>query len=208
MTCENNCCKTLLKKRINILFNDVFNKNALVMKSFFVNNRVLSKRINKKWLIKHKLKFGFGFLTLFSSFSIYYLSHIEETPITGRKRFIAIKQKRMDSIYESRFRDMIEIYKNHFLPSNDKKVDRVMKIAIKLIQSNKDLEQIHEKKWTISVINDPNVRNAFVIPTGKIFLFTGILDICDNDEQLAVIIAHEIAHALLSHGSEQVYHQN
>ncbi len=194
--------------RINYLSNDVFNKNALVMKSFFVNNRLLSKRINKEWLIKHKLKFGFGLLTLFSSFLIYSLSHIEETPMTGRKRFIAIKQKKMDFIYEPRFREMKEIYKNHFLPFNDKKVEKVMKITLKLIQPNNDLEQIHEKEWTISMINDPNVRNAFVIPTGKIFLFTGILDICDNDEQLVVILDHEMAHALLSHGSEQVYYQN
>ncbi len=65
------------------------------MKVFFVNNRLLSKRINKKQLIKHKQKFDFGFLTLFSLFWIYYSSHTEETPITGRKRFIAIKQEQI-----------------------------------------------------------------------------------------------------------------
>jgi predicted Zn-dependent protease len=70
------------------------------------------------------------------------------------------------------------------------------------------LEQIHEKEWTISVINDPNVRNAFVIPIGKIFLFTVVLDIWDNDEQLAAIIVHEVVPAFFSHGSEQVYYQN
>jgi hypothetical protein len=79
------------------------------------------------------LKFGFGLLTLFSSLWIYYLSHIEEIPITGRKRFISIKQKQMDSIYESRFREMKEIYKNNFLPFNDMNVEKVMKVALKLI---------------------------------------------------------------------------
>jgi predicted Zn-dependent protease len=103
---------------------------------------------------------------------------------------------------------MKEIYKNHFMPFNDKKVEKVMKITLKLIQSNNDLEQIQDKEWTISVINDSSVRNAFFIPGGKLFLFIKILDICDNDEQLAAIIAHEMAHELLSHGSERVYYQN
>jgi polyphosphate kinase len=85
------------------------------------------------------------------------MSHIEETPITGRKRFISLKQKQMDSIYEFRFREMKEIYKIHILPSNDKNVDKVMKIALKLIQSNNDFEQIQDKDWTISLINYPNV---------------------------------------------------
>ncbi len=80
----------------------------------------------------------------------------------------------MDFVYESKFREM--------------------KITLILIQSNNDLEQIQDKEWTISVINDSSVRNAFFIPAGKLFLFIKILDICDNDEQLAAIIAHEMAH--------------
>ncbi len=100
----------------------------------------------------------------------------------------------MDFVYEFRFREMKEIYKNHFMPFNHKKVEKVMKITLILIQSNNDLEQIQDKEWTISVINDSSVRNAFFIPAGKLFLFIKILDICDNDEQLAAIIAHEMAH--------------
>jgi hypothetical protein len=50
----------------------------------------------------------------------------------------------MVSIYESRFREMKEIYTNHYLPFNDKNVEKVMKIAFKLTQSNNDLEQIHD----------------------------------------------------------------
>jgi len=47
-------------------------------------------------------------------------------------------------------------------------------------------------------------RNAFVIPGGKVFVYTGILDIARNDDGLAAILGHEIAHNLAHHAAEQM----
>jgi hypothetical protein len=57
---------------------------------------------------------------------------------------------------------------------------------------------------SISVIDEPKIKNAFVLPTGQIFFFTGMLSLCDNDQQSGVILAHEMAHAVLAHGAELV----
>ena len=46
--------------------------------------------------------------------------------------------------------------------------------------------------------------NAFCLPGGKVVVYTGILRIAQNDDQLATVISHEIAHALARHGAERV----
>ena len=43
---------------------------------------------------------------------------------------------------------------------------------------------------------EDDVQNAFVLPNGNIFIFTGMLEICDNDDQLAMILAHEMGNCL------------
>lgn len=44
------------------------------------------------------------------------------------------------------------------------------------------------------MIDDKNTKNAFVLPGGKIFVFTGILPVSANDDGLATVLGHEIAH--------------
>jgi metalloendopeptidase OMA1, mitochondrial len=57
--------------------------------------------------------------------------------------------------------------------------------------------------WRVYVIDEPSVPNAFVIPGGQIFVFTGILPIAQNEAGLATILGHEIAHYTLRHIAEK-----
>ena len=54
------------------------------------------------------------------------------------------------------------------------------------------------------VIDDPAEKNAFVIPGNKVFVFTGILPICHDEEGLASVLGHEIAHNVASHSAERL----
>ena len=58
-------------------------------------------------------------------------------------------------------------------------------------------------EWEYSVLADDRV-NAFCLPGGKIGVLTGLLERVKNDDQLAAVIAHEVAHALAHHASERV----
>ncbi|MRI58214.1 MAG: peptidase M48 family protein [Epsilonproteobacteria bacterium] len=58
-------------------------------------------------------------------------------------------------------------------------------------------------KWEFYVLESPQV-NAFCLPGGKIFVYTGLLKLVENEDQLAAVIGHEVAHAILRHGSERV----
>ncbi len=58
-------------------------------------------------------------------------------------------------------------------------------------------------KWQFFVI-DKDVPNAFCLPGGKVFVYSGIFRAVQNEDQLATVIAHEVAHAIARHGAERM----
>ncbi|KAL7424718.1 metalloendopeptidase [Cryptotrichosporon argae] len=61
-----------------------------------------------------------------------------------------------------------------------------------------------QTEWEVYVIDDPKTKNAFVVPGGKIFVFTGILPVSANDNGLATVMGHEIAHQVARHSAERL----
>ncbi len=57
--------------------------------------------------------------------------------------------------------------------------------------------------WEITVFEDPQA-NAFALPGGKIGVYTGLLDVAENQHQLATVIGHEVAHVQANHSNERV----
>ncbi len=91
-------------------------------------------------------------------------------------------------------------------------VDRVTKVGqkiAKVIEIRPLMKEINldvkagALEWEYAVIKTDQV-NAFCLPGGKIAVFAGLLKMVDNDDQLAAVMAHEIAHALAHHSSERV----
>ena len=94
--------------------------------------------------------------------------------------------------------------------NNDRRqVERLREIARKLIAPSVRFNPDAERwRWEVNLISSRSV-NAFCMPGGKIAFFTGIINALKlSDDEVAVIMGHEIAHALLEHGrarmSEQV----
>lgn len=63
--------------------------------------------------------------------------------------------------------------------------------------------QLSNFAWEFNVVDDPTV-NAFCMPGGKVVVYTGIMEVAQNEDGLAVIIGHEVAHALAHHGNERM----
>lgn len=64
-------------------------------------------------------------------------------------------------------------------------------------------EIVDSFEWRFVVVNDP-LKNAFCVPGGKVFVFTGLFNIMESEDALASIVAHEVGHAIARHGSERI----
>lgn len=93
-------------------------------------------------------------------------------------------------------------------PDTDARVIRVQSIVDKLIPySLKWNERAKNWKWAIAVIRSPDIR-MYCLPGGKIVIYSGILDrVHLNDSELAMLLGHEIAHALREHARERLGQQ-
>ncbi|XP_032232170.2 metalloendopeptidase OMA1, mitochondrial isoform X2 [Nematostella vectensis] len=134
-------------------------------------------------------------------FLAYYVYHLEETPITHRRRFMPVGNAQMRDVIEEEYRQVLEQCGEHILPVNHPYHRRVFEVAQRLVMANRS-EEIDGIKWQVNVVDTDDV-NAFVLPNGQIFMFVGILRMLPNEGALATILGHEMAHAILRHAAEQ-----
>ncbi|XP_046383159.1 metalloendopeptidase OMA1, mitochondrial-like isoform X2 [Ischnura elegans] len=130
--------------------------------------------------------------------------HLVEAPVTGRKRFIVFSKNELLRLADAQRDILLEEHGRHLLPSSHYHYKRVARVATEIIVKNEDLLGVQDSPWVIILVDDPEQRNAFVLPNKCIFVFTGMLNVCTNDDQLACILAHEIAHVALSHMEENL----
>ncbi|MEN8660965.1 MAG: M48 family metallopeptidase [Lentimonas sp.] len=62
-------------------------------------------------------------------------------------------------------------------------------------------------QWEFVVFEDNSQINAFAMPGGKVAVYTGIFNIAKTDDDLAIVMGHEVAHVAAGHGNERVSHQ-
>ena len=129
-------------------------------------------------------------------------------PITGRSRSVVMDEAQLASVSETEYKKLKSKAKESQDPSANAMVARVAKQMVAATESlakdygfSKDLAVY---KWEFTLIDDPKMVNAFCLPGGKIVVYTGILPIAKDDAGLAVIVGHEIAHAIAKHGNERM----
>ena len=84
-------------------------------------------------------------------------------------------------------------------------VDAVREIGAKIARAASDSDPGFE--WAFNVIDSEQV-NAFALPGGYTAIYTGIIPVAENEDGLAAIMGHEVAHALAHHGAERMAQQN
>ena len=78
------------------------------------------------------------------------------------------------------------------------------RMVTKVLQRLIPAAGLEGQKWEVRVIDDPDEQNAFVLPGGKVFVFSGILPICAGEDGVAAVLGHEIAHNVAHHTAEKV----
>ena len=157
----------------------------------------------KNKLLEHKKKIGFAGTSFFGGLVYAYESHVQECSVTGRRRFVALYPDQVKKISKQEFEASLDEYKSDILHNKHPSYERVVRVSNRLLHANRDIRQIYDKTWTVTVVDLP-IQNAYVLPSGNIFVFRGMLDFCRNDDALAVILAHEMAHAIIGHGAEKL----
>lgn len=80
------------------------------------------------------------------------------------------------------------------------------RIRDELLNSD-DIRYRNEFSWDVYIIEDDNVLNAFCVPGGKMYFYTGIIKFLDNEAQFAGVMAHEMAHADRRHSTKTMTKQ-
>lgn len=130
--------------------------------------------------------------------------------ITGRKQLNIISNAQMISLAQTEY---AEVLKKSKVVTNSKASVTVTNIGKRIVEAvNKYYASqgmqslLKDYKWEYTLIESKEA-NAWCLPGGKIAVYTGLLPITENDDALAVVIGHEIAHALAEHGKERVNQQ-
>ncbi|MCB0514689.1 MAG: M48 family metallopeptidase [Chitinophagales bacterium] len=130
-----------------------------------------------------------------------------KVPITGRKQVNLLPEDMMTSMSLTSYNDFL---KEHKVISNGSDADMVKKVGVKIstaasqyLTSHKLSDRIKGYKWEYNLVEDSQV-NAWCMPGGKVVFYTGILPITQNETGMAVVMGHEIAHAIARHGNERM----
>ena len=131
-------------------------------------------------------------------------------PITGRKTNLLVDDAQILSLSTQQYQDYMKGAK---LSSNQTNAAMVRRVGQRLatavetyLRENGYASELQYFQWEFNLVADNQV-NAFCMPGGKIVVYEGILPYTQNETGLAIVLGHEIAHAVAKHSAEQLSSQ-
>ncbi|TID28449.1 hypothetical protein CANINC_002444 [Pichia inconspicua] len=158
-------------------------------------------------------------------FGVFIVSHIEEAPVTKRRRLMITADWVENLFTKMSYRQVMSQFGNFMLPESHPISRKVRKVMIRLISAAHDYvdpetgerinlftvlgkSDIPLDQWKFYVIDDIRMGqpspNAFVIGGGQVFIFKSILPICEDEDGLATVLGHELGHLLADHMGEKL----
>jgi predicted Zn-dependent protease len=168
----------------------------------------MKSRQKRSGLVSASIGFSFRTILVTGALLLPVLAGCGEVPITGRTQFNLVP----DSIVNSMSLQEYNSFLKENTPCTDPvKIDQVKRVGYRLVEAverycreNGMTDAIQGFSWEFNVIEDDSTVNAWCMPGGKVVVYTGILPVARDDAGLAVVLAHEIAHAVARHGSERM----
>jgi predicted Zn-dependent protease len=121
----------------------------------------------------------------------------QTVPLTGRSQLILVSQEEELALGLQSYQKVLKESKL----SQDPKINEMVRdVGMKLAQ----VADRPDYKWEFTVIEDDKAMNAFCLPGGKVAVYTGILPITRDEAGMAVVLSHEIGHAIARHGAERI----
>lgn len=129
--------------------------------------------------------------------------------ITGRSQLSLVSEESLQQEAVSQYRSFLSENKV-VSPSNNKDAEMVRRVGQRIANAiteyyrQKGLtNEISGYKWEFNLVQNPEV-NAWCMPGGKVVVYTGLLNVTQNEAALAIVLGHEITHAVAHHGQERI----
>jgi predicted Zn-dependent protease len=129
-------------------------------------------------------------------------------PVTGRKQLSLVSSDEINTMSATQYQEVI---RKGPLSTNMEQTDMIRRVGSRI---QKGVERyMNEKgassqlagfKWEFNLIQDDKTVNAWCMPGGKVAFYTAILPICKDETGIAVVMGHEVAHAIANHGRERM----
>lgn len=131
-----------------------------------------------------------------------------KVPISGRRQLNLLPESQMMTMSFSAYQEFLDT--NNVLPPTNPDVVMVRRIGNsikgsveKYLAEHQESKRVEGFAWEFNVVKD-NTVNAWCMPGGKVVVYTGILPVTQDETSLAVVMGHEIAHAVARHGNERM----
>jgi len=135
------------------------------------------------------------------------LASCAPVPITGRRQLNLVGSAEMDAMSATAYGDFL---KTHKLSANAAQAATVKRAGVKIqkaveayFASKGKSAMLAGYKWQFNLVESSDV-NAWCMPGGRVVVYTGILPVAKTETGLAVVMGHEIAHAVANHGNERM----
>jgi predicted Zn-dependent protease len=129
-------------------------------------------------------------------------------PLTGRSQLAIVPQAEMTAVGIDGYKSLIEESK---LSSDAKATGMVRRVGTRIATSAEQFltehgleQELRYYEWEFNLIDADSTVNAFCMPGGKVGVYTGILPVTQDETGLAVVVGHEVAHAIAKHGGERM----
>ena len=141
---------------------------------------------------------------------VFFLVACGTVPFSGRKQFTVIPASQMVSLGNDSY---AQVLKQNKLSDNQQYTDQVRRVGSRISEAVEEYfsqegmaDRLKDYKWEFNVLAS-DAMNAWCMPGGKIAFYEGIMPVCQDDKGVAVVMAHEIAHAVARHGNERMSQQ-
>ena len=128
-------------------------------------------------------------------------------PITGRKQNILVSDEQVLSLSNQQYQEYMKSAKASTNATNTAMVKRVgqniANAVVSYLQQNGLAAEVSNYKWEFNLVQDKSV-NAFCMPGGKIVVYEGLLPVTQDESSLAIVVGHEVAHAVAKHSAERL----
>jgi predicted Zn-dependent protease len=131
------------------------------------------------------------------SAALFFAAGCVSAPYTGRSQLMLVSESQEVASGEQAYR---HILRDSVLSEDSEALQIVRRVGERIARA----ADKPEYRWEFRMINDPEMINAFAVPGGKVAVYTGIFPVARDEAGLAVIMGHEVAHALLRHSGERM----